>query len=688
MADLRALLPRTWYAFLARHPRPRPIQELAIPWILEGAPVLLASATATGKTEAYAAPLAERWLEDLRAGRRRVLVVSPTRALVNDLARRLEAPMARCGVRVDRRTGDHARSPEDLKGGVLLTTPESWDSLLARHARHLGEIRAVVLDELHVLEGSPRGDQVRVLLERLDRVVAALGGPPPQRLAATATLARAEEVAGLFLRPAARVARTAEQRELTLELAESRSAEESLGAIEAACRQMGARKALVFVPSRAEAELLGAGFLGRPPFHSHVYVHHASLSRPERERVERQFLRAPAALCLATPTLELGVDIGDVDLVVLSGPPPDVPSFLQRVGRGNRRSGRCQVLGLHQGPGQRLRFLHLLECARQGRLLVPGYPFRASVLVQQCFSLAFQSPRRQITAEALAGRLPGEVRQGFPAVRLEELLDHLAERGWLTPAGGGRYAPSDRLHRLFELGRLHDNLEQAREERQAVDVVDEHTGRVIGRVLRDEEGRLPREVALGGRSRRLVADHGRLARARSSGQGARGSFRSRGSAPVPLLLAQDLARFLGFTPGEAALARADGRMVVGHFLGTAGGRLLREFLEDQWPGAGAGSDGLVAWVEGEGWPDITAPAVETLLARRCRRLARALGAGPWARELPTPWLVEELRGLARAQGLVEHLCALRPRPAGPEEAALLVSLLPSRIFSGGAGRDG
>lgn len=668
--NLRCFLPRTWYAFLARHPRPRPIQEEAVPWILQGCDVLLASATASGKTEAYAAPLVERHFDNVRGHVPILLVVSPTRALVNDLMRRLEKPLERCGVRLVRRTGDHPRPPEG--GGVLLTTPESLDSLLCRHPRALGEVRAVVLDELHCLEGTPRGDQIRVLLERLDRLSRPLGGLRCQRLAATATMGRAEAVARLYLGPQARVARTEEYRAFQVRRAEARTPRELAAAVEGVCREERLRKVLVFTPSRAEAERLGKDLYGRPPFCTRVFVHHGSLSRQERERVEREFLRSPAGLCLATPTLELGIDIGDVDLTVLVGPPPDVSSFLQRIGRGNRRDEICRVLEIYRGPAQLRRFEHLQECAARGELHSAEIPFRPSVLVQQLFSLVFQNPRRTITAEAAAGRLPRDVAERFPAERLEELLEHLEGRGWLERSRG-RYIPTPRLHRLFERGRVHGNLSDEAREGDRVEVVDEHTGRVVGQLFRDAEGRLPGEITLAGRSRRLVSDRGRRVTARTTGEG-EPRFRSRGTAAISHGLAADLARHLGVPPGVAPAASFEGLQVVGHFLGTARGRLLGSLMGKQ-----GGANAFVAWTPGAWRGTWEAADIRRLLARRPYPLARDLGAGPWARLLPRQWLVDELEELVGPQEMARRLSERRPAPASPDLAEVLVDLLPDPL---------
>ncbi|MBI3924067.1 MAG: DEAD/DEAH box helicase [Armatimonadetes bacterium] len=674
--DLRALLPRTWYAFMAHHPQPRPVQLEAAPPVLEGLPTLLASSTASGKTEGYAAPLAERYFEELKGGQGQVLVVSPTRALVNDLARRLETPLSRCGIGLQRRTGDHAANLESTGAGFLLTTPESLDSMLSRHPRWVSEARAVVLDELHVMAGTPRGDQVEILLERLDHVVRAVGKSPPQRVAASATVGHPRELADRFLGAGARLAGDREDKEFDFFLHRASSPDEVLERIVAACRQWKCRKVLAFVPSRAEAEQHGQELLGRPPFRSAVLVHHGSLSRQERTRVEKQFLSSPSALCLATPTLELGLDIGDVDLVVMIGPPPDVSAFLQRAGRGSRRAGLGRVLGIARGQADELRLRHLSQNARTGRLLDETVPLHPSVLVQQAFSLLYQNRHRCLTAEALWGRVPASWQERFPVVRLEELLAHLVDRGWLEAGAGERFRPAARLEQAFEHGRIHHNLGGSLDE-ETVEVVDGDTGRIVGEVRRDRDGRLPDSVTLGGRRRRLVADRGHQALSRSDLQNAGVSrFQGRGTVPISANLAQDFARFLEIPEGDVPWTDYGDRIVVGHFLGTVWSRMLGECLRATAGGAGP----WVGWLD---HPDslkkLDHDAISEMIEARPVQLSRRLGAGPWSSELPRSWLREDLLRRVRPELLAARLERLKLVPAGAELSDVLVELLPEHV---------
>ncbi len=661
---MRDKLPRTYYAFLARHPRLTAIQEKGIAPIAAGRNVLLSAPTATGKTEAYAAPLVERYLDDLRKPMLRVLIVSPTRALVNDLHRRLEVAVEKLQVKLERRTGDHPKSLENAPAGVLITTPESLDSMLARNPRWLGEVRAVVLDELHVLEGTPRGDQLRCLLVRLEKVVAALGGPPTQQLVgATATLGHPDEVARRYLGPSAQVVAVPGQRKLTAQLALMTNTED----VRAALEKAGGKKVLLFAGSRREAEQLGFELRGQPPFRSHVLVHHGSLSRQERERVEKAFLKAPTALCIATTTLELGIDIGDVDLVALAAPPAEVAGVLQRIGRGNRRTGETRVLALYEGPGRKERLEHLMECARMGRLLAPQTPFSPAVLVQQAFSLSYQNPNRFLTAEALFSRLPEDVGKRYNPDKCTELLDRLTERHWFERQGD-RYRPATKLERLFELGKIHHNF--SGESGREVAVVDRQTGRVVGHVVRRADGSLPSQISLGGVTRELGSDKG--GREIWAGRGEEGgggdAFRGR-SAPVSDLLAADLARYLEL-PGKPYCV-VGRRLIVGHFLGSARGALLNEVLRGR-----GGANGFVLWMDEREEPPfpLDPDELDAILRKRCLALGRELSLGHWAGELPRTWLVEELVRRLRPFDWAEESRDYKLHPAGEEMGKVLAGL--------------
>src|SRR5690606_11301324 len=198
--DCRDALHHSWYAFFGRFGNLRQVQIDAIPPIVAGKNVLVGAATASGKTEAVVAPLVERILAARhKEPEIRLLIISPTRALCNDLFRRLEGPIQTCRLQIDLKTGDSPTLNLKEPAQVLITTPESLDSMLSRRPQILQNVSAMMIDELHMMDNIARGDQLRCLLERLQRVVKT----PLQICAASATLSDAERIARRFLGPEA-----------------------------------------------------------------------------------------------------------------------------------------------------------------------------------------------------------------------------------------------------------------------------------------------------------------------------------------------------------------------------------------------------------------------------------------------------------------------------------------------------
>jgi hypothetical protein len=199
---LKALIPRAWHAFLARFGTPTPIQRNGIPAIMEGSPTLLIAPTSSGKTEAFAAPMAEMILADPALRDLSGLpgwIVSPTRALVNDLVRRLAPPLSAMGLRVGRRTGEHREISGLRPPHIVVTTPESLDSILARSPSIVLPARFLVLDEVHMLDATPRGDQLACLVSRMRSIT-----PRLQVIASSATVDDPYGLAGRYLREQAK----------------------------------------------------------------------------------------------------------------------------------------------------------------------------------------------------------------------------------------------------------------------------------------------------------------------------------------------------------------------------------------------------------------------------------------------------------------------------------------------------
>jgi ATP-dependent helicase Lhr and Lhr-like helicase len=356
-------------AFYGTRSTLRPAQEQAILPILRGDDVVIEAGTGSGKTEAALAPLVSRYRSAARlCDGLTLLYVAPTKALLNDLHVRLEEPLRRLGLTVGRRHGDADDLARVVSPDLLLITPESLDNVLVAKTPALLSVQAVVVDELHQFTSSQRGLQLAHLLQRLELHV----GHPLQVVAMSATLPpSARECAWTRLRPGRLythiIDETVREREFVVRV-ETKVADHAA----TLAQTEAAGKVLAFTRSRAGADLVAGRVQSTGAFGSRVFVHHAGLDDIERLRVEREMRQPFGAFCVATGTLELGVDIGDVELTVLDGPPHNWQSFGQRIGRSNRRGNRTNVLALVP-PSSRQPFIDAcyflgLIAQTQGRL--------------------------------------------------------------------------------------------------------------------------------------------------------------------------------------------------------------------------------------------------------------------------------------------------------------------------------
>ena len=606
----------------------REIQRRAIPPIRAGRNVLVASATASGKTEAILAPLIARALEEAPEGvpRIRVLLIAPTRALVNDLTARIEGPLNRLGVTCGRQTSDHrdkGRTPF-----VLVTTPESFDSMLVRDIRlqagrvvdHLlAGVMSVFVDEAHLFDGTARGDQLSWLLGRLQRLrrldaERATGGRSLalQLCAGSATVSDPDGLASRLLDRKAEVVRVEGTREVeafgptdasgwfpldsSMEIATLRGRLEPVPgrefADEAGRRIWQAlsndeymRKALVFVPTRRLCDTFSAHLsdLLRRRRELEVFAHHGSLSRNRRERAERGFASARDAVLVATTTLEVGVDIGDVDLVALVGAPPDTRSLLQRIGRAGRRIGRTRVLALPRSEIEQAALASMLLSARDGALEPQAYGRRWSVFVQQTASFVAQGrPRGRRCSDLL--ELARDVWPEDSAGTADAIVENLLNSEYLVEHHG-RLALGESWAEAFDEGGrgMHANFDSSG---GGIPVVDASTGETVAHVAqRPTEGR---DLALGGQ--RWDVQEGRggeiLLKPKGAGDAREGFRYAARSAPTGLEYAVHVRRGLGLGESDAPILDRPDEPIWLHFGGSGFQTLLCALMPDLRPTAG------------------------------------------------------------------------------------------------------
>ena len=339
----------------------RPLQREAIPPLMDGKDAVLLAPTAGGKTEAACFPLLSAMTEQKWTGTS-VLYLCPLKALLNNLIGRVDAYAQWLGRRAALWHGDTKESQRQRiraeAPDILLTTPESLEAMLigvkTDHARLLGSIRAVVVDEVHAFAGDDRGWHLLAVLERLERVT----GRPIQRVGLSATVGNPVELlhwlqgAGAGNRAHQVVAPgvhlptidgTGQGDKAVTQPSHRPAGEVELdyvGSLDNAAKLIAAlhrgEKRLVFCDSRRQVEELGAALRAREVT---VFLSHASLSVDERTRSEQAFAEARDCVIVSTSTLELGIDVGDLDRVIQIDSPATVASFLQRIGRTGRRSG-------------------------------------------------------------------------------------------------------------------------------------------------------------------------------------------------------------------------------------------------------------------------------------------------------------------------------------------------------------
>lgn len=346
----------------------RPVQELSIPAVLDGNNAIVLAPTAGGKTEASMFPVISQLMERTTGGVG-ALYIAPIKALLNNQAERLGTYTEMVGLRRfvwhgDITTSERAQflaDPTDL----LMTTPESLEVMLVSQKVDakalLGNVGVVVIDEIHAMAGTDRGAHLMSVLER----IAALGERDVQRIGLSATVGNPAELLrwlqgsskreGVVIDPP----KVAAKRELLVVHREDLHAL----ATDAATTARG-RKSLFFCQSRKTSEAVADVMRASG---TDVFVHHGSVSKDERLLAEERFHHGKDACIVCTSTLELGIDVGDLDRVLQAEAPDTVGSFLQRMGRTGRRAGQAaNTTFFCEDPDAVLQAYALIELARRG----------------------------------------------------------------------------------------------------------------------------------------------------------------------------------------------------------------------------------------------------------------------------------------------------------------------------------
>jgi ATP-dependent Lhr-like helicase len=416
----------------------RPVQEEAGEAILAGKNVVVLAPTAGGKTEAAMFPVIAGLMAQQPEGVG-ALYIAPIKALLNNQDERLGTYTEMVGLRRfvwhgDAKDGDKRRFVKE-PAELLMTTPESLEVMLLSPRvptpQVFAALQTVVIDEIHALAGTDRGAHLMSVLERL------LSFTPNdvQRIGLSATVGNPAEIltwlTGTSKRPGAVIdpLRPPAPRQITIGLYQGPSA-----MAEVAARDSVGKKSLFFCQSRATSESVAERMRGRGV---DVFVHHSSVSLDERREAEERFQRGTNACIVCTSTLELGIDVGDLDLVFQANAPSTVSSFLQRMGRTGRRPGQMpNTAFLCETPEDVLQAVAIVELANAGWVeSVTVDPRCWPVLVHQLLALTLQ--HGAVSAERCweqLSRVPD-----FSGVRREEfdaLVTFMRQEDFLFEAGG------------------------------------------------------------------------------------------------------------------------------------------------------------------------------------------------------------------------------------------------------------
>jgi len=413
----------------------RPLQEAAAGPLVAGEDAILLAPTAGGKTEAAVFPLLTRMSrEDWRGTS--VLYVCPLRALLNNLQPRLSAYTQWLGRTAEVRHGDttagQRRRLQAEPPDILLTTPESLEAMLVSTltspAQQFANLRAVVVDEVHAFAGDDRGWHLQGVLSRLESIA----GRSLQRIGLSATVGNPKELLR-WLRGAREQRRGsvidpgggAKDSDVRLDWVGSHD-----NAAEVISRLHQGEKRLVFADSRRTVESLTLALRERKVT---TFASHSSLSVEERRQSEQAFAESLDTVIVATSTLELGIDVGDLDRCLQIGAPHTVASMLQRLGRTGRRAETSRnMLFLGTNDEEFLRAAGLVLLWSEGYvepITPPPVPYH--VIAQQILGLTLQ--RRALTREDVTEHFAAF--EPFVAPEHELILDHMLEHEFLIQDG-------------------------------------------------------------------------------------------------------------------------------------------------------------------------------------------------------------------------------------------------------------
>ena len=441
----------------------RPLQKKSFSAISQGNNTLITAGTASGKTEAALLPVLSMLVSDPELAHSNspvALYIAPLKALINDIFARLQKLAQRSPLKVFSWHSDVESAEKSLalqKSSILVTTPESIEGMFVSKKvdprLFFQNLRFLLIDELHALISGPRGAQLSSLMERLEDI----SRFPVQRVAMSATIGNPPEVLhwlrGGNPRPCLHVHDEASSQKRVW--VREKSLEKLVSDLEEMMGHQG--KGILFTSSKQEAELL-YHYLREKGFP--CLLHHGSIGKEIREKTEILFKTSPSIkIMIATTTLEMGIDIGDVSYVFFYSVPRSAASFMQRLGRAGRKVGVAKALVYvptdsenREKMAQEHLFLFgnlqlLLDGEVEPLAISDFYP---QILAHQLLSMVLEKgkiPLQQI----------GVLRNAFPfqAITpdvLQKELDFLQEQNWIFVREGEIRLGTQAANKLSGMG--------------------------------------------------------------------------------------------------------------------------------------------------------------------------------------------------------------------------------------------
>jgi ATP-dependent Lhr-like helicase len=478
--------------------KPTEPQEKTIPKILDGKNILLISPTATGKTEAAFLPVLSMLVKEPKTPGIKVLYITPLRALNRDLLDRLQWWCNSIDIRLAVRHGDtetkerlrQSRSPPD----ILITTPETLQAILSGWVlrQHLRSLKWIIIDEVHELADSKRGSQLSFALERVRSLI----GKDFQTIGLSATIGSPQKVAQFLVgsKRSIEIIRVPVAKMMKLQVIFPKPNEEDIRLAtkiythpEVAARlriirdYMSKRKSvLLFTNTRSISEVLASRFkvwdIDFP-----ISIHHGSLAKLSRIAAETGLKRGELKGLIATSSLELGIDVGRIDLVIQYMSPRQVTRLIQRVGRAGHTYGHVAegvIIGMDSDDT--LEALVIARRALKEELEPVEIPNKTyDVLIHQIAGLLLRNRRLEFTDVLELARNAAP----FANLTLEDVgkaFKYMHERfprlAWVSFGDQVALKPQ-RSKALFEY--YFDNLSMIPEEKQFL-VIDESSDTSIG----------------------------------------------------------------------------------------------------------------------------------------------------------------------------------------------------------------